>query len=154
MNREHQTGERERWVDLRQTEGLKEVDLWRQVQQQRMTAAIANAIKASSVVVQVTPRRLHTILSKIEKPLVVYAKGGFFSANYQYLVSYKGSRFSPNPLIPWSPRMNPKDRVKMFFHIVEQKRFRLVLRTMRKKSARGAGTDREVDQGIQRRATT
>jgi hypothetical protein len=58
-----------------------------------MAAAIANAIKASGVVVQVTPADFHTILSKIEKPLVLYAKGGFFSTNYQYLVSYKGFAF-------------------------------------------------------------
>ena len=56
-------------------------------------AAIANAIKASGVVVQVTPGDFHTILIKIEKPLVIYAKGGFFSTKYQYLVSYKGFAF-------------------------------------------------------------
>ena len=56
-------------------------------------AAIANAIKASGVVVQVAPADFHTILRKIEKPLVVYAEGGFFSTNYQYLVSYKGFAF-------------------------------------------------------------
>jgi ethanolamine utilization protein EutA (predicted chaperonin) len=56
-------------------------------------AAIANAIKASGVVVQVTPADFQKILRKIEKPLVVYAKGGFFSTNYQYLVSYKGFAF-------------------------------------------------------------
>ena len=56
-------------------------------------AAIANAIKASGVVVQVTPADFHTILRKIEKPLVVYAEGGFFSTNYQYLASYKGFAF-------------------------------------------------------------
>jgi hypothetical protein len=56
-------------------------------------AAIAQAIKASGVVVRVTPADFHTILRKIEKPLVVYAEGGFFSKNYQYLVSYKGLAF-------------------------------------------------------------
>ena len=56
-------------------------------------AAIAQAIKASGVVVQVSPADFHTILSKIENPLVVYAKGGFFSVNYRYLVSYKGFAF-------------------------------------------------------------
>lgn len=65
-------------------------------------AAIANAIKASGVVVQVTPADFYTILSKIEKPLVLYSKGGFFSTNYQYLVSYKGFAFftkSSEPLL-------------------------------------------------------
>lgn len=56
-------------------------------------AAIANAIKASGVVVQVTPADFHTILSKIEKPLVLYAKGGFFSTKHQYVVSYRGFAF-------------------------------------------------------------
>jgi hypothetical protein len=56
-------------------------------------AAIANAIKASGVVVRVTPTDFHTILRKIERPLVIYAKGGFISTNYQYLVSYKGFAF-------------------------------------------------------------
>jgi hypothetical protein len=58
-----------------------------------VAAAIANAIKASGVVVQVTPADFHTILGKIEKPLVLYAKGGFFSNSYHYLVSYKGFAF-------------------------------------------------------------
>jgi hypothetical protein len=65
-------------------------------------AAIANAIKASGVVVRVTPADFHAILRKIEKPLVVYAEGGFFSTNYQYLVSYKGFAFftkSSEPLL-------------------------------------------------------
>jgi glycogen synthase len=56
-------------------------------------AAIAQALKASGVVVRVAPADFHTILLKIEKPLVVYAEGGFFSTNYQYLVSYKGFAF-------------------------------------------------------------
>ena len=56
-------------------------------------AAIANAIKASGVVVRVSPADFHAILRKIERPLVIYAKGGFFSTNYQYLVSYKGFAF-------------------------------------------------------------
>jgi hypothetical protein len=56
-------------------------------------AAIANAIKASGVVVRVTPADFYTILRKIERPLVVYAEGGFLSTNYQYLVSYKGFAF-------------------------------------------------------------
>lgn len=56
-------------------------------------AAIANAIKASGVVVRVTPTDFQTILRKIERPLVIYAEGGIFSTNYQYLVSYKGFAF-------------------------------------------------------------
>jgi hypothetical protein len=56
-------------------------------------AAIANAIKASGVVVRVSPADFHAILRKIERPLIVYAKGGFFSTSYQYMVSYKGFAF-------------------------------------------------------------
>jgi hypothetical protein len=67
-----------------------------------VAAAIANAIKASGVVVRVTPAAFQTILRKLESPLVIYAEGGFFSTNYQYLVSYKGFAFftkSPAPIL-------------------------------------------------------
>ncbi len=66
-------------------------------------AAIANAIKASGVVVRVTPADFHTILRKVENPLVIYAKGGFFSTKHLYLVSYKGFAFftkSSEPMLP------------------------------------------------------
>ena len=56
-------------------------------------AAIANAIKASGVVVRVAPAAFQTVLRKVENPLVIYAEGGLFSTNYQYLVSYKGFAF-------------------------------------------------------------
>jgi hypothetical protein len=56
-------------------------------------AAIANAIKASGVLVRVAPNVFQTILRKVENPLVVYATGGFFSTKHMYLVSYKGFAF-------------------------------------------------------------
>ena len=56
-------------------------------------AAIANAIKASGVVVRVLPEDFSRILQKVEKPLVILAEGGFFSTSYQYLTSYKGFAF-------------------------------------------------------------
>ncbi|MDX6384977.1 MAG: hypothetical protein QOK48_2550 [Blastocatellia bacterium] len=56
-------------------------------------AAIANAIKASGVVVRVEPEDFAKILGRIEKPLVIYSKGGWFSTKHQYLVSYKGFAF-------------------------------------------------------------
>jgi hypothetical protein len=65
-------------------------------------AAIAQAIKASGVLVQVSPADFYAILRKVERPLVVHAEGGFFSTNYQYLVSYKGFAFftkSSEPLL-------------------------------------------------------
>ncbi len=64
-------------------------------------AAIANAIKASGVVVRVNSVDFQTILRRCEKPLIIYAEGGFFSTTYQYLISYKGFVFftgSPTPL--------------------------------------------------------
>jgi hypothetical protein len=55
--------------------------------------AIANAIKASGVVVRVTPQDFAAILRKTEKPLIIYAQGGIFSTKHQYLTSYKGLAF-------------------------------------------------------------
>ena len=62
---------------------------------------IANAIKASGAIVQLEPEGFIAILQKSKDPLVVYAEGGIFSVNYQYLTSYKGLTFftkSQNPL--------------------------------------------------------
>jgi hypothetical protein len=56
-------------------------------------AAIANAVRASGVLVRLDSVNFQTILRKIERPLVVYAEGGVFSTNYQYMVSYKGFAF-------------------------------------------------------------
>ena len=58
-----------------------------------VAAAIANAVKASGVVVRVSPSDFYAVLRRIEKPLVILATGGLFSTNYQYLVSYKGFAF-------------------------------------------------------------
>jgi len=65
-------------------------------------AAIAKAIKASGVIVQVSPEDFLLIVQRQQGPLVVQAIGGFFSTNYQYLSSYKGLAFftkSPDPLV-------------------------------------------------------
>ena len=56
-------------------------------------AAIANAIKASGIIVHVNPVEFQNLLHKIERPLVVCAEGGVFSTKYQYLVSYRGLAF-------------------------------------------------------------
>jgi hypothetical protein len=56
-------------------------------------AAIAQAIKASGVVVQVSPEDFQRIVARAEKPLVIYATGGIISTNHQYLTSYKGFAF-------------------------------------------------------------
>jgi hypothetical protein len=53
-------------------------------------AAIAQAIKASGVIVRVEPDDFLGILRRQQGALVVHATGGIFSTNYQYLMSYKG----------------------------------------------------------------
>ena len=64
-------------------------------------AAIAQAIKASGVLVNVTPETFVAILGRAQRPLVVCAEGGFFRTSYKYLMGYKGLAFfakSPTPL--------------------------------------------------------
>jgi hypothetical protein len=64
-------------------------------------AAIAQAVKASGVIVRVEPDDFLAILRRQPAALVVHATGGFFSTNYQYLTSYKGLAFftkAPAPL--------------------------------------------------------
>jgi hypothetical protein len=56
-------------------------------------AAVARAIKASGAIVKVEPEAFEDILARVAEPLVVTAKGGFLSTNYQYLTSYKGLIF-------------------------------------------------------------
>ena len=66
-----------------------------------VAAAIANAAKASGVIVRVNPQDFLSIVRKADKPLIVYATGGFFSTNHHYLTSYKGLAFyakSPSPV--------------------------------------------------------
>jgi hypothetical protein len=65
-------------------------------------AAIAQAIKASGVLVTVTPPDFLAIVVRQKDALVVHAVGGFFSTNYLYLTSYKGLAFftkSSEPLV-------------------------------------------------------
>ena len=56
-------------------------------------AAIANAIKASGVVVRVRSEDFANILRRVDKPLVIYNKGGVFTTKHHYLISYKGFAF-------------------------------------------------------------
>ena len=69
-------------------------------------AAIANAIKASGVLVKVSPEDFGKIVRKSEKPLVIYSTGGFFSTNHQYLTSYKGFAFFTKSKVPFD--LSPK----------------------------------------------
>lgn len=56
-------------------------------------AAIANAIKASGVLVRVEPSEFVRILHRAEAPLVVVARGGFLRSSWRYLTSYRGLAF-------------------------------------------------------------
>jgi hypothetical protein len=56
-------------------------------------AAIANAIKASGVLVRVGPVEFTKVLGRLKEPLIVIAHGGFFGKKYLYLMSYKGLAF-------------------------------------------------------------
>ena len=56
-------------------------------------AAIANATKASGVVVRLSAENFLAILKRVESPLVVHTSGGLFTTSYQYLVGYKGLAF-------------------------------------------------------------
>ena len=55
--------------------------------------AVANAKRASGVVVSVTPENFSKIVARVERPLVVHATGGFLSTSYQYLTTYRGLAF-------------------------------------------------------------
>jgi hypothetical protein len=48
-------------------------------------AAIAKAIKASGVVVRVSPADFQSLLTRATGALVVHAEGGLFSTTYKYL---------------------------------------------------------------------
>jgi hypothetical protein len=56
-------------------------------------AVIAQAIKASGILIKVEPEAFSTIISRTESPLIVMAEGGLFNKNFQYLTSYKGLAF-------------------------------------------------------------
>ena len=65
-------------------------------------AAMANALKASGIVVRVEAQDFLIILKKEREPLVVTGLGGVFKKHHQYLTSYKGLAFfttSPQPLM-------------------------------------------------------
>jgi hypothetical protein len=65
-------------------------------------AAMANAIKASGVVVRMEAVEWLGILKRIEAPLVVVGRGGVFRKHFQYLTSHRGLAFfttSPTELV-------------------------------------------------------
>ena len=66
-------------------------------------AAIAQAVKAMGTIVRVEPAEFMRIVGLNAEPLVVHARGGFFSPKDMYLTSYRGFAFftrhdSPLPL--------------------------------------------------------
>lgn len=63
-------------------------------------AAAAQAIKAAGAIVSVEPADFSKILSKSDSPLVVFAEGGIFKPNYQYVTGYKGLVFYTKSLSP------------------------------------------------------
>jgi hypothetical protein len=65
-------------------------------------AAIAQATKASGVIVRVDAASFMRIVNENEEPLVVHAQGGFFSTKYMYLTSYRGLAFFTKTDIPLS----------------------------------------------------
>ena len=65
-------------------------------------AAVANAIKASGVIVRLEPPEWLKILKRTDSSLVVIARGGMFRRKYQYLTTYRGLAFyttSEHPLV-------------------------------------------------------
>ena len=63
-------------------------------------AAIAQAIKASGVILRVEPEALEAVLQKQEAPLVVHSFGGFLMKKHRYLSSYKGLAFYTQSALP------------------------------------------------------
>jgi len=55
--------------------------------------AIANAIKASGVVVKVENKDFLSILQRTQSPLVVVAGKSIWLSSHKYLTSYKGLAF-------------------------------------------------------------
>jgi hypothetical protein len=56
-------------------------------------AAVANATRASGVLVRLDPGEFSKVLNRAKDPLLVVAQGGWLRAKYQYLFSYKGLAF-------------------------------------------------------------
>jgi hypothetical protein len=56
-------------------------------------AAIARAIKASGVIVRVSPEDFRTLVGRAHDALVVHAESRWFGTRYKYLLAYKGFAF-------------------------------------------------------------
>ena len=62
--------------------------------------AIAEATKASGVIVRVNADDWLTIVDQNDEPIVVHAHGGFFRKHHQYLTSYRGLAFFAKSDVP------------------------------------------------------
>ena len=58
-----------------------------------VAAAIANAIKASGVIVQVTPEDFRNLAGRAEDALVVHSESHWFGTRHRYLLAFKGFAF-------------------------------------------------------------
>ncbi len=56
-------------------------------------AAVAQATRASGVIVRMEPDQFQQLLYRISQPLIVVALGGVYKKKYQYLVGYRGLAF-------------------------------------------------------------
>ena len=56
-------------------------------------AATVKAIKASGVLVHVSPEDFQSILRRAQGAVLVHAPGGLFSKRHHYMVGYKGLAF-------------------------------------------------------------
>jgi len=56
-------------------------------------AAMAQALRASGVLVRLDPDEFSKVLNRAKDPLVVVARGGWLRPTYQYLFGYKGLAF-------------------------------------------------------------
>ncbi|HJU87770.1 MAG TPA: hypothetical protein VJ672_00160 [Gemmatimonadaceae bacterium] len=63
-------------------------------------AAIANAIKASGLIVRVEAGDFQAIVKRAENPLIVVAPGRIITKHYNYLTSYKGIAFHTRSKVP------------------------------------------------------
>ena len=54
---------------------------------------IAQANRATALLVRLEPEEFSKVLSRMKEPMVVVVEGGIFTTHYHYLTSYKGLPF-------------------------------------------------------------
>ncbi len=63
-------------------------------------AAIAQATRASGVLIALEPEEFQRLLERMKEPLIVTAEGGLFSTTFRYMTSYKGLAFHTKASVP------------------------------------------------------